>query len=126
MPQIDRAKYLDPYLKLHIIEHQNGYLVWRRASGYNVELLHIRTFLSGRGTGRLLFTTLLESLLRDPPYATVFGFTRTVNEASKSFYQTLGFDLSEVKGVYADGSAILFSQNYKTLLEIHNVQSTAY
>lgn len=112
---------VNPFTKVNWIQIENGYIVWRRGTGNNVELLHIRTFSPGKGTGKELVIRMLKALLECPPYATIFGFTRTVNESSQSFYKALGFELSEVTGVYDDGSAIVFSQRFKTLLEIHNV-----
>lgn len=123
MSRIDRERYVTPYVAVHTIEHENGYIVWRRGTGDNIELLHLRTFSPGKGTGRELVKEMLTQLLSYPPYDTVFGFTRTINEASQAFYKALGFELSEVKGVYADGHAILFSQRFKTLLEIHDVST---
>lgn len=121
MKQINQDVYIKPYIGIHLIEHANGYIAWRRGTGDNVELLHLRTFSPGKGTGRELVTAMLRKLLERPPYATVFGFTRTVNKASQEFYKALGFELTEVKGVYADGTAVLFSQTFKTLLELNNV-----
>lgn len=112
---------IQPFTKVESIQYENGYIVWRRATGDNVELLHLRTFSPGKGTGRELVKAMLHKLLENPPYATVFGFTRSVNESAQSFYKALGFELSEVKGVYDDGTAVLFSQRFKTLLEINNV-----
>lgn len=121
MSQIDGPKYLTPYYRTWYLEQQNGYIVWRRGTGDNVELLHIKTNVPGRGTGKQLVVAMLETLKEQPPYCTVFGFTRECNEGSQKFYEALGFDLTTVKGVYQDGSAVLFSQEYLKLLEIHNV-----
>lgn len=114
-------KYLLPYTGLSHISLPNGFIVWRQGTGGNVELLHIKTYAPGQGTGRQLVVAMLEHLKTQPPYCTVFGFTRTCNEASQKFYTALGFELTPVKGVYQDGSAVLFSQEYKTLLEFNNV-----
>lgn len=125
MNQIDKNKYLKPYIGVHLIECDNGYIVWRLGTGENVELLHLRTFSPGKGTGRALLNAMLNKLRENPPYCTVFGFTRTVNKISQEFYKALGFELTEVKGVYADGTAILFSQTFDRLLERNN-DSTLY
>ena len=121
MNQIDKQKVLKPYIGVHLIEHENGYVVWRTGTGNNTELLHIKTFISGKGTGSELVKAMLIKLKENPPYATVFGFTRTVNQASQDFYKALGFELSEVKGVYEDGTAIVFSQLFTKLLELHQL-----
>lgn len=122
MTKLSKAKYIYPYQNVFSVELDNGYIVWRLGTGENAELLHLRTYAPGKGTGRKLVKAMLSRLVLTPPYATVFGFTRTMNDASQAFYKALGFDLSEVKGVYADGTAVVFSQQFKTLLEIHNVQ----
>lgn len=115
------SRYVEPFTNVFRHEEDNGFIVWRRATGDNVELLHIKTYQPGLGTGRVLVLAMLQSLLLTPPYDSVFGFTRVCNSGAQSFYRALGFELSTVKGVYADGSAILFSQKYSKLLEINNV-----
>lgn len=116
------SKYVTPYANVYRHEEDNGFIVWRRATGDNVELLHIKTYQPGQGTGRTLVLAMLLALKSNPPYDTVFGFTRTCNSGAQSFYQSMGFDMCEVLGVYADGSAVLFSQKYSRLLEVNNVQ----
>lgn len=120
MNRIDGQQYLTPYGRTWHIELPNGYIVWRRGTGNNIELLHIKTYAPGRGTGRQLVIAMLEELKKQPPYCTVFGFTRECNEGSQKFYEALGFELTTVKGVYQDGSAVVFSQEYRKLLEINN------
>ena len=101
------------------IEHEyvenRGYIVWRRGTGDNVELLHIRTFKKGEGHGRKLFYKMLDRLSKRPPYHSVFGFTHVGNSEARLFYGALGFWLRPVVGIYQEGSAILFCQSYKTL-----------
>jgi len=121
MSLIDEEVYVYPYEYVTTIEMDNGYIVYRMGTGRNIELLHIKTHEPGKGTGRELILDMLRCLKDEPPYCTVFGFTRTCNEASQKFYKALGFELTPVKGVYADGHAILFSQKYTTLLEVNNV-----
>lgn len=121
MTQIDLQKTIKPFIGVHLLEDPNGYIVWRRGTGNNVELLHLKTFSSGRGTGRKLVNSMLSALKENPPYATVFGFTRSVNIEAQKFYRSLGFTLSPVEGVYGDGSAVLFSQTFEKLLELNNV-----
>jgi len=116
------GRYVIPFTNVYRHEEDNGFIVWRRATGDNVELLHIKTYQPGLGTGRVLVLAMLHSLKSSPPYDTVFGFTRTCNLGAQSFYRSLGFDMCTVDGVYADGSAVLFSQKYSRLLEANNVQ----
>lgn len=68
---------------------------------------------------------MLDSLIEEPPYYSVFGFTRVSNEEAHAFYQALGFELQEIHGVYKDGRAILFWQAYdklKALREEYDAQ----
>jgi len=119
----DKDCYVHPYTMMAVEELENGFIIWRRATGDNVELLHIKTYVKGMGTGKLLICKMLYELLEDPPFATVFGFTRLSNTDAQRFYTTMGFDLSIVRGVYADGHAVLFSQSYDKLKELHNVRN---
>lgn len=94
-----------------------GYVVWRKGTGGNVELLHIRTFAPGQGHGRTLVYALLDRLKDDPPYHAVYGFTRTSNEDARKFYGALGFRLAPaVEGLYAAGGATLFWAPYRELV----------
>jgi hypothetical protein len=121
MQGLDMERDVVPFSKVEFNTMDNGYIVWRRATGNNVELLHIRTYVPGKGTGRLLIQSMLRELQKNPPYATVFGMTRVSNHRAKSFYTGMGFTLSKVNGIYADGEAIVFSQSYSKLMEIHGV-----
>jgi ribosomal protein S18 acetylase RimI-like enzyme len=97
-------------------EDEGGYVVWRRGTGGNVELLHLR---AAQGHGRRLLRRMLDGLASDPPYCTVFGFTRVGNVTAQGFYKAMGFTLTQVAGVYADGSAVVFSQTFEKLKAIH-------
>lgn len=109
---------LTPFGKTpHIFIANKGYIVWRLGTGNNTELLHIRTFEKGRGYGRKLFYEMLDWLKKEPPYYSVFGFTRVGNTEARKFYGTLGFKLQLVEGLYRDGMAIMFWQSYEKLLE---------
>lgn len=113
----DQAIHVNPYEAIDWIEAIDGYIVWRVGTGLNVELLHIRTYADGCGAGRRLLSAMVDKLKACPPYHTVFGFTRTCNHAARQFYAKMGFVLTEVTGVYADGSAVVFSQPFAELLE---------
>jgi ribosomal protein S18 acetylase RimI-like enzyme len=98
---------------------EDGLLAWRRGTGDNVEITYLRVYEQGQGCGRRLLGKMVDRLRERPPYATVFGFTRTSNTGAQVFYEKMGFTLSPVRGVYADGSAVVFSANYADLLERH-------
>lgn len=108
-------KHVLPYSKIDYVTDGDGYgyIVWRVGTGGNVELLHIRA--SPQGSGADLLREMVKRLESAPPYKTVFGFTRTCNAAALEFYRRNGFSLSRVEGVYADGEAVVFSQDYDRL-----------
>ncbi len=111
---------LDRFGEIGKLRAVGGYIVWRRGTGDNVELLHIRATRSGMGVH--LLRGMLYALRHDPPYGgegTVFGFTREGNMKARHWYRDMGFTLTDVEGVYAEGFAVLFSATYKTLVEIH-------
>lgn len=111
-----REKYLTPFGKTRHIWTKDGYIVWRLGTGGNVELLHIRSFIKGKGIGRQLVIDMLLALKDSPPYYSVYGFTRVENEGAVKFYKALGFHVDILDGPYKSGQAVLFSQSYKVLL----------
>jgi len=107
---------VEPYEGCDFINDVRGYIVWRRGTGDNTELLHIKTTEHGKGYGRQLVYGMLDKLRERPPYHSVYGFTRVSNTEAQAFYGALGFSLQEIQGVYADGRAVLFWAAYKDLL----------
>lgn len=111
------ATYLDPFEAVHHrYDRERGFIAWRLGTGSNVELLHIRTFAPGKGYGRELLYRMLDAIQVDPPYHSIFGFTRVGNAEARAFYGALGFELQAVRGLYRDGEAVLFWQSYAKLL----------
>lgn len=106
---------LGPFRTVYEIVNEDGHITWRVGTGHNVELLHIKAVESGEGHGRALLKAMLLELKKAPPYHSVFGFTRTVNYTARAFYLRCGFELSDVRGVYADGSAVVFSAPFDAL-----------
>lgn len=120
----DASPRLEEILKKQVhcfYEMPEGYIVWRNASGDNCELLHLKVHVRGKGFGEMLFRKMLEELKIDPPYCTVFGFTRIGNFASQNFYTKMGFEFTKVRGVYKEGGAVLFSQDYEFLCKINRI-----
>jgi ribosomal protein S18 acetylase RimI-like enzyme len=114
-----KDQYIKPYSKpRYVFKADKGFIVWRLGTGENVELLHIRTLLQRKGQGRELFYMMLDSLkVEMTPYYSVFGFTRVSNDRAKEFYEGMGFNIQPIKGLYADGEAVMFWQEYTKLLE---------
>lgn len=111
-----RKTYLTPFGKTEHIWTKEGYIVWRLGTGGNAELLHIRSFIKGKGIGRKLVKAMLLKLKTNPPYYSVYGFTREANENAIAFYRALGFHVEITDSPYKKGRAVLFSQSYKVLL----------
>lgn len=115
-----KNEHVEPYTKVCHYQCTNGYIVWRRGTGGNVEILHLKVQEVRQHTGTHLLKTMLDKLKDHPPYATIYGFSRAGNETAHAFYRAMGFDLTRVKGVYDEGAAIVFSARYESLLERHN------
>lgn len=115
-----RTKYIKPYSKpTYFYSKERGFIVWRLGTGSNVELLHIRSSSQRKGHGRSLLYHMLDSLkLEMTPYHSVFGFTRVSNDRAKEFYEAMGFNLQLVNGLYKDGQALMFWQEFTKLLEM--------
>lgn len=117
--KMNSSKHVDPYRQMGYVDDEDGYIVWRTGTGGNVELLHLNTVEDGRGCGKRLLTKMLQNLRLSPPYATIFGFCLFSNLSAKDFYLRMGFDISEVEGVYDEGRAYVFSQRYDRLKQLH-------
>lgn len=120
--RIELPPDLVDYAQVYAERTENGYITWRRGTGGNVELLHIKTREKGRGEGLRLLRLMLKKLKDNPPYdgaGTVFGFCRLSNVDALSWYDRAGFDISQVRGVYAEGVAACFSAPYALLIELH-------
>lgn len=102
-----------------IITSAHGRIVTRRGTGGNVEITHFKVDDPRKGHGKWLFKAMLTIWKNNPPYHTVYGFTRAVNFDAHKAYEALGFTLSSVSGVYADGEAVVFSATYADLCARH-------
>ena len=48
-------KYIEPFTPLHYVYWPDkGFIVWRASTGENAELLHIHTFVRGKGYSKEL------------------------------------------------------------------------
>ena len=120
--RIDFPADLTEYAQVYARRTEDGYITWRRGTGGNVELLHIKVRNKRKGEGMRLLQMMLKQLETDPPYGgkgTVFGFTRMSSLDALAFYDRAGFDLSQVRGVYAEGVAVCFSATWAVLYKLH-------
>lgn len=119
-----KAKYVKPYDALeYVFWPEKGYVVWRPGSGNNTELLHIRTFVNGKGYSKELIREMLSQLKANPPFFSVFGFALSNRSELKAIYQALGFNISpDIEGMYKGGPMFMFSQSYQQLCRKYEVQ----
>lgn len=113
-----QKKYLTPYEGLkHIFWPEKGFIVWRPATGNNVELLHIMTFERGNGYAQELVDQMLQELEATPPYFSIFGFALSSRANLKDIYRRLGFNVTDdIPAPYKDGPSFIFWQSYEVLL----------
>lgn len=94
----------------------HGRIEWQIGTGRNVELTYLRVTEPRKGHGTDLLRAMIGALAYTVvPYETVYGFTRCENVAAQEFYQSQGFQLTDVNGVYRDGIATVFSARYNDL-----------
>lgn len=92
-----------------------GYIVWRRSTGDNYEILFIEVKKKGKGTATELVRMMLQ---RIKPFHSVFVFRLKGNETAGHFYRHLGFKETEIKGLYKGDDAVLGVANYKVLKKL--------
>jgi ribosomal protein S18 acetylase RimI-like enzyme len=111
------TKYVERFRDLkYVFWPDKGFIVWRVSTGENVELLHIRTFVRGKGYSRELIREMVLRLKEDPPYYSIFGFALSSRTELKAIYQSLGFNISEdIVPPYKGGNSFIFWQDYKVL-----------
>lgn len=99
----------------YIYRDDLGYIVWRRGTGGNLEILFIEAANPGNGQGRELVRLMVEYLTRTnaAPYHSVFAFRLGSREEAGRFYRSLGFRGVLVgsprgeRGVYRDDETYL-------------------
>ncbi len=113
-----QEKYLTPFEGLrYIFWPEKGFIVWRPATGNNIELLHIMTFEHGKGYARELVNQMVRDLETTPPYFSVFGFSLSSRTNLKDIYRRLGFNITEdIPAPYKGGPSFIFWQSYDVLL----------
>lgn len=110
-------RYLDhirPYTVVDYIHDHRGYVVWRAGTGRTVEVLQLFASEYRQGYGTSMLSDMCGKLT-DTEVATVFGFTRAQSVRAQVFYISLGFKLTRVPAMYAEGDAILFTQKLTLL-----------
>ena len=110
-------KYIDKFKKLNFVFWPDkGFIVWRVSTGENAELLHIRTFVQGRGYSKELVREMVRRLQENPPFYSVFGFALASRTDLKKIYKRLGFNITDdMPAPYKGGPSFVFYQDYETL-----------
>ncbi len=111
------AKYVKPYDDLRYAYWPNkGFIVWRLSTGENAELLHIKTFVRGKGYSKELVKAMLDGLRKTPPFFSVFGFALASRTDLREIYQHLGFHTTEdIPAPYKGGPSFIFYRSYEEL-----------
>lgn len=114
------SKYLVPFEGMQYRYFDDkGFIVWRRGTGDNVELLHLRSFEPRKGYATMLLKEMLSELKAHPPYFSVYGFGLLGRKDAVAAYKALGFKVEEVTGPYIHGPGFLFWASYKELVARH-------
>jgi ribosomal protein S18 acetylase RimI-like enzyme len=118
----DYRRYIDGWRAMRLIDPEGnvrGELVWRYASGNNVEITEFGIF-DQRDRRRGLGSRLLEAGLQDMtdfaqqirrPIRLVYLFCETRNEPARAFYEAKGFQLCvELPDFYKEpGGAVMYA-----------------
>ncbi|MEK7635650.1 MAG: hypothetical protein AAB405_01005 [Patescibacteria group bacterium] len=112
-------KYILPFIRIHyIFWPAKGFIVWRKCTGENIELLHIKTFKHNKGYAKELIKEMIKKIQKNLPYYSISGFSLATPDRIylKEVYKKLGFEVSDdIPGPYKDGPSFLFYQSYEKL-----------
>lgn len=116
---MDYDKHVRPFSRVGFYADGDGYIVWRTGVEGNVELLSMEVREKRKGYGTRLVRMMTKALVKHPPHCTVYGMVRGEDVDCQAFLESMGFDLSEIDGVYCDGNGLVFSQSFEQLRERH-------
>lgn len=104
-----------PFEGVSFYENENGYIAWRRGTGDNVELLHIRVYVTQKGHATKLLKEMVKQLSHHPPYHSVYVFVLANNHPALCAYDSWGFKLTRIEGLYKKGGTVIGTIPYTTL-----------
>ena len=119
------SDYLQGYRAIRLLEEDGtilGELVWRVASGHNIEITEFGIFEAEnrrKGWGTQLLEAAFEDMRQyfvkiNRPLWKVYLFCEEKNEEGRSFYESRGFRLEAVlKNFWEDGNAAMYSRVLK-------------
>jgi ribosomal protein S18 acetylase RimI-like enzyme len=117
--------YLQGYRAVRLLEKDDtilGELVWRVASGHNIEITEFGIFEEKnkrKGWGTRLLEVAFEDMRQyfakiNHPLWKVYLFCEERNEEGRGFYESRGFRLETLlKDFWADSNAVMYSQILK-------------
>lgn len=95
-----------------------GYVCWRRGTGLNIEILHLRVFKKRRGYATQLIRDMTECLAREMrPYHSVFVFCLANNAPAIAAYESFGFKMTKIDGLYKHDHAMIGWVKFEDLCE---------
>ena len=119
------SDYLQGYRAVRLLEEDEtilGELVWRVASGHNIEITEFGIFEEDnrrQGWGTQLLEAAFEDMRQyfvkiNHPLWRVYLFCEEDNEEGRGFYESRGFQLETLlKDFWADSNAVMYSQILK-------------
>jgi ribosomal protein S18 acetylase RimI-like enzyme len=119
------SDYLQGYRAVRLLEEDGtilGELVWRVASGHNIEIMEFGIFEEDnrwQGWGTRLLEAVFEDIRQyflkiNHRLWKVYLFCEEANESGRGFYESQGFQLETVlKRFYPDGDAVMYSKVLK-------------
>ena len=119
------SDYLQGYRAVRLLKGNGtilGELVWRVASGHNIEITEFGIFEEEnrrKGWGTRLLEAAFEDMRQDfakinHPLWKVYLFCEENNEEGRGFYESSGFRLEVVlKDFWENGNAVMYSQVLK-------------
>ena len=119
------SDYLQGYRAVRLLKGNGtilGELVWRVASGHNIEITEFGIFEEEnrrKGWGTRLLEAAFEDMRQyfvkiDHPLWKVYLFSEEDNEEGRGFYESSGFRLEVVlKDFWENGNAVMYSQVLK-------------
>lgn len=93
----------------YIYKENVGFIVWTMGTGDNYEVLLLRVKHQGRGDAKKLYREAVKLMMFNPPYHSVYAFTRTENAGANAFYTKFGWNRIDLdQCIYKDAGVVLY------------------
>ena len=88
------------------INSKHGFIEWEVGTGGNHEITQIKAYEQGKGYGKQLMQTYLDTA--SPPFYSVYAFVLASREKARTFYKSCGFqEINLGRSIYRDDKTIL-------------------